>query len=220
MNRYLMIVASLGLACGVADRGQAGAIVFGFEDQTATALPFGGAITSLSMTQSGLTVTITRPGDTFDILNTGVIGLPASYGTRTLSSFNSELAATPYIADFSLAASAVSLDFGDFGSDIDRLVLEAYSGLGASGALLASAPGLLPGGGSTFTSATLSVAVEGIRSIRFIGGSTNFPHSVYNDNLKITVAQATVVPEPSTLVAGALFALIGLGYSARRRPVA
>jgi hypothetical protein len=108
---------------------------------------------------------------------------------------------------------------GDIGGDADDLFFEAYAGLDASGTLLDSMTTQLPGGGITWTGATLSVSTPTpqINSIRFMGGDDDYevpgfgftlsvPNSVYYDNISV------VVPEPSSL---ALFA--GLAAFALRR---
>jgi hypothetical protein len=165
---------------------------FDFEGEATTS---GGAHTSLMQSDSGVTMTLTRPGSSFDINSIGI----GAFGSRSLGPFVST-GATPFIADFSTLLTAVTIDMGDFSpSDIDTLKLEAFSGLGATGALLDSAMLGLPNT-SGFDLLTVAVVSPGIRSVRFIGGSGSFPNSVYYDNIHVrTATDTSLVPEPSSL---------------------
>lgn len=179
---------------------------FNFEDQSATSLPRAGAHTGLTMTNAFLTVVISRPGSSFDVINNaGVQAKPPEFGQRSLDPFFN-VSDTPFIADFSALASSVSIDMGDYGEDADTLILEAYSELGGTGTLLASSTFVLTPG-SSFSFSTLSVAAAGIRSVRFIGGGPDFPNSVFYDNLTVTTQPANPVPEPATLL------LLGTGLA-------
>lgn len=191
---------------------------FNFESETATAIPVTGvrtgALSALSITVSGLTLQVTRPGGKFDIVqNTGPQAKPASWGSKSLDPFVQQTQATPFVINFSIVVTNVSVVMGDYGDDPgDVLVLKAFSGLDASGSTLASTSGTLPLGDSTFDFRTLSVAANGIRSISLIGGSTFFPQSVFYDNITvsfdgslITGGGGPIIPEPSSL------ALVGAG---------
>jgi hypothetical protein len=197
-------VIAITLLCG--KTAQADTFVFGFEDQAATSLPRTGAHTSLTMTNAFLTVVVSRPGSSFDIINNaGVQAKPSEFGQRSLDPFFN-VSNTPFVADFSTLITSVSIDMGDYGEDADTLILEAYSELGGTGTLLASSTFVLTPG-SSFSFSTLSVAAAGIRSVRFIGGSPAFPNSVFYDNLTITTQPANPVPEPATLL------LLGTGLA-------
>jgi hypothetical protein len=113
---------------------------------------------------------------------------PAAYGLRTLSSFNAQTSDTPFVIDFSAPVSAFAARVGDYGEDADDLRLEAFSGPGATGARLAVDTGFLAAGGHDFSDVDLSVGAAGIRSVRLIGGSPDFPHSVYVDHIRVTAA--------------------------------
>ena len=99
---------------------------------------------------------------------------------------------------------------GDYGEDTDTLILEAYSELGGTGTLLASSTFVLTPG-SSFSFSTLSVAASGIRSVRFIGGSPDFPNSVFYDNLTVTNQPATL------LLLGTGLAAVGAAGKRRRK---
>lgn len=206
---YRLVRASLTLAMlclASASVTRADTTTFTFEGQSTTS--GSGALTSLTLTQSGLTATITRPGSGFDINNIGGSVDTAAFGARSLDPFSASTSNTQFIANFSQSLSSVSLDFGDFGGDADTLLLQAFSGANGTGTLLGSANASLVGVGSTFTFLTLSVTAPGINSIRFIGGSATFPNSVYYDNLSATFGtQPNPVPEPTTLL------LLGTGIA-------
>lgn len=186
------------------------AIVFDFEDETATFNPppsRPGDLASLTMTESGLTATITREQNArFDIVqnasNPASQVKPAVFGRNSLDPFW-DTGNTAFLVNFSSPILGAQVDMGDYGGDTDTLVLRAYSGLGATGTLLDSSSLILPAPGpnENFSFSTLSVSSSSsINSLWMIGGSSNFPNSVFYDNLTVNV-----VPEPSSL------ALAGLG---------
>jgi hypothetical protein len=214
-RRIALAAAVLGTVAGGAGEARADLVTFDFEGLAATAPPPGGALASLVLTEPGLTLTLTREGgQRFDIFNNALSPFPASYGTRSLDPFSGVTSPTAIIGTFSSAVDGVSIDLGDFGDDADNLLLEAFSGLGGTGTLLASATGTLPGGGFAFTGTTLSVTATGISSIRFIGGLPPGANSVFYDNI---TANVTAVPEASSIAMGGLVVLAGLGHAWRRR---
>lgn len=166
----------------------------------------GGALTSLTMSQGGLTMTITREANgTFDIFNNNAEpNFPQAWGGRSLAPYTT--ASSAFISNFSESVSAISIEMGDFGQDADVPRLEAYSELNATGTLMGVASANLPGGGISFTFVNLALPTSGIRSIRFIGGSTNYPNSVLYDNIVVTFGPQAV-PEPTTMV------LMGIGLA-------
>jgi hypothetical protein len=206
----------IALCLGLIGVENAEAAVFNFEGDAATSSQSShpGALTSLVQADSGLTITITRPSSTFDIVNTNFVNVsfPPSFGTRSLDPFSADTSNTPFFVNLSAPATSVSIDYGDFGADSDTFLLQAFSGPNGTGTLLASATdvyGLL----SFPIFHTVSLSAAGISSLEFIGGSPGFPNSVYYDNLVISTA---AVPEPASLI---LFgsALAGLGIIRRRR---
>jgi hypothetical protein len=200
------------LAAAAPARAFADVVVFNFESVTSTTS--GGALTILTFTQGGLTLTLTRPGSSFDITDLSTFGAPASYGSRTLDPFKNAGSNTPFLLNFSQAVSAVSIGMGDFGADADALSLQLFSGLNGTGSLLNSATGALPGLGFDFTGATLSASAAGANSALFIGGSTNSPNSVYYDNITVSFTPVNTTPEPGTILLLAT-GLAGLGFVKR-----
>lgn len=221
-------VVALAILLGAAEVARADTAVFNFENQA-----INNGLTTLTLVQSGLSVTITRPGATppttppaagasFGITNITTLpnpsgqGFPASFGSRSLSPVSVNLSDdtrvnTPFVANFSLPLSAISIDLGDLGFDVDVLRLEAFSGANATGTLLdVSTFTLSPLSNDAFSFSTLSVTAPGINSIRFIGGSQTFPNSVFYDNLTATFNLTTPtapIPEPATLL------LLGTGLA-------
>ena len=59
-RRFLLAVAVLGLVTGPEGRARADIVTFDFEGLAATSPPPLGALTSLALTNSGLTLTLTR----------------------------------------------------------------------------------------------------------------------------------------------------------------
>jgi PEP-CTERM motif len=195
-------------------RAEADPIVFSFEGQLST--PRTGALSNLSLSNAGLTVDITRPGSVFDIVDntsSGQTDKPPSWGARSLDPFFAETSGTPFNLNFSTALSSLSVEFGDYGADFpDQLALWGFSGLNGTGTLVASV--LVPYDAVTFpafATATISSSAP-FRSARLMGGTPNFPNSVFYDNLT-----AEVVPEPTTLVLLGTGVLVAAGSRFRHR---
>ena len=221
--RYLGWLA-LGLAAVAfsAREGHAAQILFDFEGSAGT--PFeSGALTSLPLNQSGLTLTLSRENATrFDITNTNGFGFASSFGTRTLDPFFNSSAAA-FLGNLSQMIDSVSIDMGDFGQDTDTLLLQAFSGMNATGTLLATATATLIPSVNTFSFLNLSVSATGINSIRFIGGSSAGPNSVFYDNILVNAPGIQAVPEPATFAMASLAGFLGIGASllrCRRRQAA
>jgi hypothetical protein len=199
-----LLLAGIGFAAPAA----ADTIVYDFEDLAATGTS--GAYTSLSMTVSGVTLTLSRSsGAAFDITDVG--GRPGGWGGRSLDPFSSLPPGDRWVATFSTEVTSLHLEFGDFGGDDDGPVASAvWDGPDLRGNQGQGGSFAFPSFGSTNyagTGLTLDYAEFGS------GGSS--PNSLYWDNIKVTTATtaAPPVPEPATLV------LVGLGALefARRR---
>jgi hypothetical protein len=180
--------------------------LFDFEGEATTG--FAGGLTSLTMTQGFVTVTIVRSsGLGFDVQS--LIAGPASWGTRTLSPFAHGTTDDFFRVNFSTPVTGVSIQLGDFAADSDRAFLRAFSGLSGGGSLLDSTSLDYGLGSLPVDVGFLAVSGAGIRSIEFGGGSTDFPNSLYWDNLQLRGA----VPSP----AAALPFALGLLAARRKR---
>ena len=195
---------------------------FDFESSTATFISppqnsRPGALTSLAITNGGLTFTLFRQNnERFDIVeNTGnQAGKPNSYGVNSVDPFFAP-GTNGFIANFSSPLQSISLDFGDYGDDADTLTLNAFSGPNGTGTLLATANGSLPANNNfAFTTSTIGVAANGIQSITLNGTSsfgTIFTNSVFFDNFR-----ASLVPEPGSVAMLAGLGVTGVLFAIRR----
>jgi PEP-CTERM motif len=210
------ILKTSAFAIALMATSAASAATFNFE---AAGVTSGGGLTTYSETDSGLTMTLTREtGTAFDI--NALSGAPPSFGARSLSPFVSTVA-TQFIANFSAAVNNFSFDFGDYGpSDEDLAVANFYSGAGGTGTLLGttSVSWLATDSFPAFKTLSFS-STSAFLSVKFIGGSTAFPNSVFYDNF--TASAVAAVPEPATwamMLFG--FGLVGSALRSRRRTMA
>ena len=219
-----LAVPALAAALLAAAPAAAGTSTFTFEGGTNTG--FVGAYTTLTLSSGGLDITITRPGATFDVNDGATLALPAigapTFGTLSLSPFvtGDDANPAPFVVDFSSGVDSFSVDFGDYGADLDDVfTLSLFSGAGGTGTLLGT--GTFTYGASAFpVIGTLLVdASSPALSAVFAGGGAEFPNSLYYDNLTATGAGfAGNVPEPATwaLLIGGIGAT---GGALRRRRV-
>ncbi len=212
MKGFGIAIAAFGIVGGA----QAFSM-YTFEGLAATS---GGALSSLVLTDNGLTMTLTRPSTTFDIIDTNpfrgtAFQFPLSWRSRSLNPNNSGSNGNGiFMANFSSPVSAFEFEFGDFNNDQDQAVIYAYSGPNGTGTLLATVfsdphNGVFPSyAGVGWNNGGNSSVVA--QSFLFQAGTGNFPNSTYYDNF---AAEAALVPEPATLAALGL----GLAAFARRR---
>jgi hypothetical protein len=197
-------------------------IVFDFEDAAATYDPLidaarEGELTSLTLTDSsGLTLTITRPDSSFDtVLNTGTqAGKPPNFGSISLDPFFDATSNTAFIGNFSSPIDDVNLVFGDYRQaavETDFLLLQAFSGLNATGTLLGQTSTVFRGVFFQFEFGFAGIAhLNGAQSIRFIAGSAAFPNSVFYDNITVVPSSVASVPEPTSLLLLGMAAIVKL----------
>jgi len=198
---------------------QAGIVTFDFESTPATFISppdssRPGALTSLGLSSSGLTISISRTNSThFDIVdnNGNQAGKSASFGNRSLDPFFSPGPNTGFIVNFSSALSAFQLSFGDYGQDAETLTLNAYSGLNGTGTVqsfvLASNDDSCGGGACTWTTTALS----------FFGTAQSVDFGSNSGQALYTGIGVTPVPLPASGLL-MLFGSAGLGlFRSRRR---
>lgn len=194
--------------------GGDGLVVFDFEDLEADANYQSGAIAILDDTKEGVTMTLTREGgvrfDLWDAVEAGYM-IPPTWGRNCLSPFFGD-GDEMFVADFNGAVlSGFYCEFGDFGADFDCVVeLEAYDGPDGTGSLLATASGNWDGdfddGGLALG---LWVFADGIRSVKFVGGSFSFPSSLFSDNLVAIVPCVADLDGSGAVDFGDILAILG-----------
>ena len=179
------------------------ATTISFERDQATAIPTAsgtnrsGTLESLSYTRSGLNIELKREGGRFDIVeNSFSQQKPSAFGSKSLDPF-STTSNTPFVMNFDKTVDAVFMLMGDYGEDSpDLLQLEAFSGPDATGDLLSEDEANLPTiGNDEFNFKRVSVQADGIRSVRFIGGTSAFPNSTFVDRIRIEFDPTEWLPD-------------------------
>jgi hypothetical protein len=176
-------------------------ITFDLEEHTATTSntedPRPGTYTSLSSTESGITIDIYREGNKrFDTTRVSEF----DFGNISLDPFY-DTTQGAFIVNFSVPVASVSVDMGDYNGgtiagvtypiENDDLLLQAYSDNNATGTMLDSDTDVLIDTGNIdpwqFNYRTLSVGPVGncIKSIRMIGGNFSGFSSVFYDNIVV-----------------------------------
>jgi hypothetical protein len=161
-----------------------------------------GDYTTLSSTVGGVTMTVTREsGLTFSLVDSSAFSPvgPAAFGTRTLSPFG-DTSNSAFIFTFSSVISSFSIQLGDYGGDLDTWSVTGFSGTAGSGTNLGDTTGTWGNGNFSLGDPPQTAALNqtGMRSVVVIGGSADFPNSLYFDN--VIVDTASNAPEPGTLL--------------------
>jgi hypothetical protein len=171
--------------------------------------------TTLSSTRDGLTMTLERSsGTTFSVTDLSVFGAPASWGSRSLSAFQPQDGFTDdlFVASFSSPLTFASIQFGDYGADSDTpVILTAWSGPNGTGSIVGSVTETWVDGRNIETGdfGTATVATTTPFASITLKSSTDFPQSLFWDNLTVEV-----VPAPAASLA---FGMLGLTAARRRR---
>lgn len=186
------VLAGVAAAQKVTPTGWADTVemAFDFEDQRGTwsGAPAGG-LKALELERCGLGLRIERSLKTpFDLADNRAPGQdkPSGWGNITLDPFSAPAVLDTFVITFSQPVLEFSLEFGDYGGDLDIVTLTGLSGKDATGEVVAFASGFWlndlhrhpPG----------FVRIEGpLQSVVVTGGSASFAHSVYYDNLRAVV---------------------------------
>jgi hypothetical protein len=223
MRWLLVILFVLG---GVPD---AGAVTFDFEGEAATS---SGALDSLSITQGFLTMTVTRTFDNgvpcslgagslpcmFDIVdNSQFTSIPTGWQQRALDPFyqNPNVGVadddTWMLLSFSHALLTLSVEMTDFGPNDDVLEMKLFSGPGASGVQVGTAPATdltvtwpdFETLGFDCSSSSVCAVQGGFMSALLRGRDFLINNGAYIDNVEVAA-----VPEPGS------GALLGFGVGA------
>jgi hypothetical protein len=212
-RRHLACVLAVALTATLPAAASAATATYNFEGVTATGNT--GGYTSLSLSDSGLTAIFSRGGTVrFDIRDiSSFAGTPAAFGAATLSPFFDPQAA-PFLLSFSQAVTGLTFQAGDFFADSDVLNVVAYENADGTGAVVDSVSINYPSSFG-FPGDILNPVLSGtFRSVVFIGGSTDFPNSMYFDNFVVTFTPGTAVPAPGALLLMGV-GLLGLGLVRR-----
>jgi hypothetical protein len=206
----VLLAGSAFALCAVA---RAGTALFDLEDQAVSSPT---SLTSLTLTQGGETMTITRDGGAaFGIADLSSFSGTVAFGARSLVPDSASTA--PFIANFSPPVSSVSVMMGHFGSDTATIGVDGFDASDATGTSLGNVTDTLPGiDANTFTLKSVELDHANIVSARFVGG-VNGDNSVYYDNIGVATGATgtTAVPLPSAALAFPLGAVVA-GLAMRR----
>jgi hypothetical protein len=209
------VIAAALLPAGV--RAGTTTAFFDFESEAVT--PSGADLSSLSVTDNGVTLTIDRAGQPFTVTDLSAMSGTAPFGSRSLSP--TPPGSSFFNVNFSQPVSSFSAQMGDFGVGItDDLAITAFSGPNGTGTNLGTASATLPLlDSSTMAFKTVQISAVNIGSVELIGGTPGDPNSVFYDNFGVTVAGSgggpSAVPLPPALLVAPLGALAAW-YGARR----
>lgn len=205
VNASIFIAGNLFLAT----QGTAATFIIDFEN-----VPVGETSGPLVFSDGVVTATLER-----FIADTSVVDITqaeasrdlARFGTRSISSFNDGSAGTPYQLRFSQPVRSVRLSAGDFGQDEpDRARLFAYAPgdeVLSFNSVDIDTANIRTLSGDRFNSNRLEVSDPGlIGAVEFSGGTDEFPHSLFYDNIVIEYpdfdGQSLIASSEGTIVGG------------------
>jgi hypothetical protein len=190
MTTYIRLIAMALFTAGIPLAAEAGITnaVFDFENQSVTS---NGGLTSLSLANQGLTISIDRAGEPFDVANLSAFGGTSAFGSRTLAP--TPPGNTGFNVNFSHPASSFSAQLGDFGAGkTDSLSLTAFSGANGTGTNLGTTnASLVLTNAALLKFQTLAFSGTNIGSIQMAGGTTADANSVYYDNFHAQFASSS-----------------------------
>ena len=140
MNRLAAVVCAALLG----SFATADTITFDFEDLSGNPNRSAGDNAALLLVQGGFAALIKRTGgERFTVWDSTGEAAPVSWGRRHLSPTFNYFKDDYFVMSFSHPATSVSIEFGNFGQDLDTAEIHAYTGLDGTGNLLGSAYGYL-----------------------------------------------------------------------------
>lgn len=200
MNTKLALVAVAFSAMASASN----AFYTGFETVPGNPNPSGGTMTSLTIADVDMSITITRLGGTaFDVYSEGAPSyFDGPWRTQALTPFFVDNG-SDFLINFSKPVTAFTVETGDFGGDSDTAQIFGYSGVDASGSLLATDSGNWGLGdfnvnavGTTPLKLSITSLTAPMKSVVLRGGTTSIASSLFWDEIN-----AVAVPEPASMLA-------------------
>jgi hypothetical protein len=214
-----IVAGALLWACASIVHAGTTTAVFDFENQPTS----GAGLSTVMLANNGLSVTIDRAGQPFNIADLSALGGTSAFGARTL-------APTPpgvnsFNLNFSQPVSSFSAQMGDFSSTLtDHLTMTAFSGLNGTGKNLGtSSSSLVLSDSSVLGFKTLGITGTGINSVQMIGGEAAGANSVFYDNLSATFTpggNSSSVPLPAAAFVAPLAAVVAWLAARKLRPAA
>ena len=193
-------------ACAGTARAGITTAAYNFEDQPVTA----GNLTSLTLNNNGLSLTINRAGQPFDVTTLSAFGGTSAFGARTMAPTPPGMNAFTF--NFSQPVSGFSANLGDFASGVtDQLAMIAFSGPNGTGAKLGTSnANMAMSNASTMTFQSLAINGNEIKSVQVTGGAASGENSVFYDNFNATFTRSdgVAVPLPPAIFVAPLGAAV------------
>ena len=166
---------------------------FDFENRSPTGRRTG-SLTELRFFSDDLQLTITRGGVGFDLVENEPPfqdEKPRNWGDISLDPFAFERDGTPFSLEFSSPVKSLKVSAGDYGADTpDVLKLTAFDREFGTLSFLDDDTDIIPTrppGSQEFNTGSVSVSdADGIDQAFMIGGTNEFPNSVFYDNISVS----------------------------------